>query len=49
MALHALAQCMSRILLASQKDEATLRADWEVMRGLAALTMEERFNYSFKS
>lgn len=49
MALHALAQCMSRILLASQKDEATLRADWEVMRGLAALGMEERFNYSFKS
>lgn len=49
MALHALAQCMSRILLANQKDEATLRADWEVMRGLAALGMEERFNYSFKS
>lgn len=43
MALHALAQFTSRILLSSQLDEATLDADWQVARGLAELGMEERF------
>ncbi|RXW15364.1 hypothetical protein EST38_g10490 [Candolleomyces aberdarensis] len=47
MALNALTHCVSRVLLANQYDEATLRADWDVMKGLAALGMEERAKYSF--
>jgi hypothetical protein len=42
MALHALTQCTSRILLASQQDAATFNLDWEVVQGLAELGMEER-------
>lgn len=42
MALHALAQCTSRLLLASQQDAATFDLDWEVVQGLAELGMEER-------
>ncbi|KAF8154243.1 hypothetical protein B0H34DRAFT_784189 [Crassisporium funariophilum] len=55
MALHALAQCTSRILLANQladvssASEAPLRSDWEIMRGLAELSMEDRWKYSFQS
>jgi hypothetical protein len=49
MALNALAHSMSRLLLANQYDEATLRQDWDVFRGLAALGMEERAKYSFGS
>ncbi|KAF5336557.1 hypothetical protein D9611_006501 [Ephemerocybe angulata] len=47
MALNALAHAMSRVLLANQYDEATLKADWDVFRSLAALGMEERAKYSF--
>ncbi|KAH7913647.1 hypothetical protein BJ138DRAFT_1145715 [Hygrophoropsis aurantiaca] len=44
MALHALAQCTSRLLLARQKsDEAQLVADMGVVNGLAELGMEDRF------
>ena len=49
MALNALAQCTSRILLANQVGEETLKADWVIVKGLAALGMEERFLYSFSS
>ena len=49
MALNALAQCTSRILLANQIGEETLKADWEIVKGLAVLGMEERFLYSFGS
>lgn len=42
MALYALTQCTSRLLLASQKDDATFDLDWEVVQGLAVLGMEER-------
>lgn len=42
MALHALAQCTSRLLLASQQDAATFDLDWDVVHGLAELGMEER-------
>ncbi|EKM52389.1 uncharacterized protein PHACADRAFT_148986 [Phanerochaete carnosa HHB-10118-sp] len=42
MALHALAQCTARVLLAEQQDEAAFSADWAVLRGLAQLGMEER-------
>ncbi|TFK36548.1 hypothetical protein BDQ12DRAFT_609724 [Crucibulum laeve] len=48
MAIHALTQCTSRILLAAQQDDATLEADWQVLRGFAELGMEERHKYSFK-
>jgi hypothetical protein len=49
MALNALAQCTSRILLANQVGEESLRADWIIVKGLAVLGMEERFLYSFSS
>ncbi|OSC96407.1 SET domain-containing protein [Trametes coccinea BRFM310] len=42
MALHALAQCTARVLLAYNQDEKTFEEDWEVMRSLAQLGMEER-------
>ena len=47
MALHALAQLTSRILLVNQYSDS--QADWQVVRGLAELGMEDRFKYSFKS
>lgn len=43
MALHALAQCTSRLLLAVQRDDGTLDDDMQVVQGLAELGMEERF------
>ncbi|KAJ7585251.1 hypothetical protein C8J56DRAFT_862870 [Mycena floridula] len=49
MALHAIAQVTSRILLAAQQDEALLEADWEFVRGLAELGMEERHKKSTSS
>ena len=43
-ALHALAQLTSRILLANQlQTDHELKNDWEVVKGLAVLGMEERF------
>ncbi|KAF7964769.1 hypothetical protein HWV62_3144 [Athelia sp. TMB] len=43
-ALHALAQLTSRILLANQlQTDHELKSDWEVVKGLAVLGMEERF------
>jgi len=43
MALHALAQCSARVLLAAQADDAAVLAqDWGVVRALAVLGMEER-------
>lgn len=49
MALHALTQCTSRVLLANQLSETAFQNDWDVVRGLAELGMEDRFKYSFKS
>ena len=43
MALHALAQCTSKLLLAAQRDDGTLDDDLAVMHGFAELGMEERF------
>ncbi|KAH9476890.1 putative protein lysine methyltransferase SET5 [Psilocybe cubensis] len=48
-ALHALAQTTSRVLLANQLADSALHHDWDVVMGLAELGMEERFKYSFKS
>ena len=42
MALHALAQCTSRILLAYQRDEAQAEEDWRFLRAMAQLGMEQR-------
>ncbi|KAI0633060.1 SET domain-containing protein [Trametes polyzona] len=42
MALHALAQCTARVLLAYNQDEKAFEEDWEVVRSLAQLGMEER-------
>lgn len=44
-ALHAISQCTSRILLANQRQggEDVFKADWEVVKGLAVLGIEERF------
>jgi hypothetical protein len=42
-AVHALAQCTSRILLANQQGEDALKTDWELVKGLAVLGMEQRF------
>jgi len=44
LAIHALAQCTSRILCAQQQGrDNDLKLDWEVVKGLAMLGMEERF------
>lgn len=48
MTLHALAQCMSRLLLADQMNEKAFTEDWEFVKSLAELGMEERFKYSFR-
>ncbi|KAI0742944.1 SET domain-containing protein [Daedaleopsis nitida] len=40
--LHALAQCTARILLTYQQDEAAFLEDWDMVRALAQLGMEER-------
>jgi hypothetical protein len=43
-AVHALAQCTSRILLDQQQGrDGDLQSDWEVLKGLAMLGMQERF------
>ncbi|EAU81457.1 hypothetical protein CC1G_05287 [Coprinopsis cinerea okayama7 len=47
MALGALTHCISRVLLANQYDEATLRSDWNVMKSFATLGMEERAKHSY--
>lgn len=50
MALHALAETTSRILLAhQQQDELGVEAEWQFVRALAELGLEERYKYSFKS
>ena len=43
MALHALAQCTSRLLLSAQRDDGTLDEDIQIVQSLAELGMEERF------
>ncbi|KAI6126309.1 hypothetical protein EDD16DRAFT_313552 [Pisolithus croceorrhizus] len=43
LAVHALAQCTSRLLLASQADDDSLDVDLQVVQSLAVLGMEERF------
>ena len=43
MALHALAQCTSRLLLSAQRADGTFDEDLQVVQGLAELGMEERF------
>jgi hypothetical protein len=47
MALGALSNCISRILLARQQDDSTFQADWNVMRSFASLGMEERAKHSY--
>ena len=47
MALHALAQVASRLLLVGQRSEEDLLRDWTVVESWAGLGMEERFKYSF--
>ena len=42
MALHALSQCTARVLMSEQLDDEGFKADWEIVRGLAQLGMEER-------
>ncbi|TBU59985.1 SET domain-containing protein [Dichomitus squalens] len=42
MALHALAQMTARVLLTFQQDDKLFAEDWEVVRSLAQLGMEER-------
>ena len=42
MALNALAQMTARVLLAFQQDEKAFAEDWDVVRALAQLGMEER-------
>ena len=42
MALHALAQCTARVLLAYNQDGRAFEEDWRVVRALAQLGMEER-------
>lgn len=49
MALNALAQCTSRILLTNQLGEAALKVDWDIVKAFAELGLEDRFKYSFKS
>ncbi|KDR78320.1 hypothetical protein GALMADRAFT_138424 [Galerina marginata CBS 339.88] len=49
MALHALAQCTSRILQVNQISDSALHLDWDIMRGMAELGLEDRFKYSFRS
>lgn len=49
MALHALAQCTSRVLLAGQRGEEEEAADWAVVMGLAEMGMEDRWKHSFRS
>ena len=50
MALHALTQTTSRILLAhQQQDDFGIDAEWQFIRALAEMSMEERYKYSFKS
>ncbi|KAG6911095.1 hypothetical protein DXG01_004610 [Tephrocybe rancida] len=49
MALHAFAQCTSRVLLAGQRSTEEEDRDWKVVTGLAELGLEERFKYSFNS
>ena len=49
MALNALAQCTSRILLANQAGDESLKGDWLIVKGFATLGMEERFLFSFSS
>ncbi|KAF8637143.1 hypothetical protein AX17_003047 [Amanita inopinata Kibby_2008] len=50
MALHALTQTTSRILLANQQqDDFGVDAEWQFVRALAEMGMEERYKYSFKS
>ncbi|KAJ7146160.1 hypothetical protein C8R44DRAFT_756745 [Mycena epipterygia] len=50
MALHALAQCTARLLLANKEaNKEALEADWAVIRGFAALGLEERARYSFRA
>jgi hypothetical protein len=45
MALHALAQITSRILLAhQQQDEVGVDAEWQFVRALAEIGLEERYN-----
>jgi hypothetical protein len=43
MALHALAQCTSRIMLSAQISDEAVENEWVIVRGLAEMGLEERF------
>ncbi|KIJ18321.1 hypothetical protein PAXINDRAFT_167508 [Paxillus involutus ATCC 200175] len=43
LALHGLAQCTSKLLLSTQRDDGSIHDDLQVVHGLAELGMEERF------
>jgi hypothetical protein len=47
MALYALVQCTSRLLLESQAEDKLFNENWEMVRALAELGMEERHKYSY--
>ncbi|PFH45727.1 hypothetical protein AMATHDRAFT_158045 [Amanita thiersii Skay4041] len=50
MALHAVTQMTSRILLANQQqNDFGVDAEWLFIKALAEMGMEERYKYSFKS
>ncbi|KAH9922237.1 SET domain-containing protein [Fomitopsis serialis] len=42
MALHALAQCTARVILAYQQDETQAETDWRFVKAMAQLGMEQR-------
>lgn len=45
MALQALAQCTSRILLTNELDQASLENDWDIVRGFAEIGIEQGLKY----
>ncbi|KAF7321946.1 Set-like protein [Mycena kentingensis (nom. inval.)] len=48
LALHALAQCAARLLVANNTGPDALAADWAVYQACAVLSMEDRAKHSFK-
>ena len=48
MALHALSQCTSRVLLSGQRSVEEEDRDWRTVIGFAELGLEERYKYGFR-
>ncbi|KAJ7071989.1 hypothetical protein C8F01DRAFT_1102096 [Mycena amicta] len=49
LALHALAQCAARLVVANNTGSDALAADWAVFRACAALGMEERAKHTLRT